>query len=469
MSDPLIAPARIDDPLRPDERPSSEAASPGVRGVRGVRDLGRRYFLQRAGGALAATSMAAGFGAVGESLAQAQEKPISPSLPNAGDYVDLRQLHAATEQPEHAPGPFDAPDQRVGFAIVGIGHLSINQILPAFGHSKYCKPVALVSGSPDKARKVAAQYGIKPTSIYDYEHYEQLAHNPDVRVIYIVLPNSMHAEYVNRGAKIGKHILCEKPMATSATDCERMIEACKAARVKLMIAYRQQYEPMNREIAKMVRSGKLGSLRSIIATNTQNEGPPDQWRLQRALSGGGCLPDVGIYCLNAARFLSSEEPSEVFGAKFQPDGHGGSPADPRFTQVEATCSFMLRFPSGLIASCNSGFAGHRSQFLRLEGSEAFAELNPAFGYHGLKLRTSRVVDERDNLTEPSFEDKDQFALEMDHMALCVLNGQQPHTPGEEGLADQRLIEAIYESAGTGRAVRVPPPAGPTRGPEPQDS
>jgi len=388
-------------------------------------------------------------------LATAQQ----PGQPNADNAVSLSQLHAPTEAPEKTPGPFEAPDQRIGFAVVGLGHLTLNQILPAMAKSKYCKPVALVSGSPEKARKMAAQYGIRPEAIYDYASYDRLARNPEVKVIYIVLPNSMHAEFVIRGARAGKHILCEKPMATSAADCERMIAACKAADVKLMIAYRQQYEPMNRALGKMIREGKLGSLRTIIASNTQDQGDPTQWRQNRKLGGGGCLPDVGIYCLNAARFLSGEEPTEVFGATWQPTD------DPRFKEVEASCTFTLRFPSGLLATCSSGYAGHRSQFLRLECADGWAELNPAFGYTGLKLRSSRLVDGHETIMEPKIEEQDQFALEMDHMALCVMQNTNPHTPGEEGLHDQRLVEAIYESARTGRSVKVPPPPAPTRGPE----
>ena len=270
-------------------------------------------------------------------------------------------------------------------------------------------------------------------------------------MIYIVLPNSMHAEFVLRGAKAGKHILCEKPMATSVRDCERMIAACNAAKVKLMIAYRQQYEPMNRAIVTMVREGKLGQVKSVIATNSQNEGDPSQWRLKRALSGGGCLPDVGIYCLNAARFLTGEEPSEVSGTLYQPKD------DPRFVEVEETCSFTMKFPSGLIATCSSGYGMHRSQFLRLEGDKAWAELNPAFGYSGLKMRHAALMGEHDVISEPSIEAMDQFAAEMDHMSLCVQQNLQPHTPGEEGLQDQRITDAIYESARTGRVVKLAAP------------
>ncbi len=412
----------------------------------------RRGFLRTA--TIAASGLAAG--STGTALAQ-QTKP------NAQDAVTLPQLHAPTEAREKIPGPFLPPSKRVGFAIVGLGHLSLEQILPAFGRSKYCKPTALVSGDPAKAQKIAAQYGIPTTSLYTYQTYEQIAQNPDVEVIYIVLPNSMHREFVDRGSKTGKHILCEKPMSISSRDCEHMIAACKSAHVKLMIAYRQQYEPMNRDIVKMVRSGKLGNLKSFIATNAQDQGDPNQWRQKIALAGGGCLPDVGIYCLNAARFLTGLEPTEVFGATFQPKD------DPRFTQVEETCSFTLRFPDGFLATCSSGYGAHRSQFFRLEGDRAWAELSPAFAYHGLKLKTSRTEDGRDVVSEPSIEEKDQFALEMDHMALCVRNNTQPHTPGEEGLQDQRLVEAIYESARTGKTVRVPPPTTPTRGPDPTEA
>lgn len=411
--------------------------------------LSRRGFVRAATGILAASGL-------GAAALPAQ------STPNGQNKVDLPQLHAPTEAPEKGPAPSEAPGQRVGFAVVGLGHLSINQILPAIGTSKYCKLTALVSGDREKARKLAAQYGVPDSGLYDYTSYDKLANNPDVQVIYIVLPNSMHAEYVIRGAKARKHILCEKPMATSARDCERMIDACKQANVKLMIAYRQQYEPMNREIVKMRKAGKLGTLKSYVATNGQNQGDPNQWRQNLKLAGGGCLPDVGVYCLNAARFLSGEEPVEVWGTVYQPKD------DPRFREVEETCTFGMRFPSGLVAVSSCGYGAHRSQMLRLEGDKAWAELSPAFGYSGLKLRASTTSDGKNLTIEPQVESKDQFALEMDHMAQCVQGNRQPHTSGEEGLQDQRITDAIYESARTGKVVKLSPPPGPTRGPEPSE-
>ena len=421
--------------------------------VAGISQVSRRGFLGAAAATLAASS-----------VADLSASPLQTSAESAEqNKVELPQLHAASEPPEKIPGPFEARSKRVGFAIVGLGDLALGEILPAFGSCTSAKPVALVSGDRAKALKVAAQYDIPESSIYDYKTYEDLGKNPDVQVIYIVLPNSMHREYVERGAKIGKHILCEKPMATSSKDCERMIAACKSANVKLMVAYRQQYEPMNRAIVKMVREGKLGTLKSMVASNGQNQGNPGQWRQKLALAGGGCLPDVGIYCLNASRFLTGLEPTEVSGMTYQPKD------DPRFTEVEETCTFQARFDNGMIASCSSGYGVHRSQFLRLEGDKGWAELSPAFGYHGLKLRTGKVEEQQDIVCEPSIAEKDQFALEMDHMAECVQKNLEPHTGGEEGLQDQRIVEAIYESAKSGKAVKIPKPAGSTRGPEPAEN
>ena len=420
-----------------------------------MRNANRRDFLRVAAATVAASGLA--------SSSEARTLPASKPLSSGQNAVELPPLHASTEAPDKTPGPFDPPAQRVGFAIVGLGHLALGQILPAFGKTKYCRPAALVSGDRSKAGRIAAQYGIKESSISDYKSFDDIASNPDVQVIYIVLPNSMHAEYVVRGSKSGKHILCEKPMATSSADCERMIASCKTANMELMIAYRQQYEPMNRAIAKMVRDRRLGALRSLVATNAQNQGDPSQWRQKIALSGGGCLPDVGIYCLNAARFLSGEEPSEVWGTLHQPTD------DPRFREVEESCSFLMKFPSGLIAACSSGYGAHRSQGLRLEGDQGWAELNPAFSYTGLVLRTSTVQDGHDVVSEPSIEAVDQFATEMDHMAFCVRNSQRPHTPGEEGLQDQRIIEAIYESARSGKSASLAVPQVATRGPEPLSS
>jgi predicted dehydrogenase len=249
-------------------------------------------------------------------------------------------------------------------------------------------------------------------------------------------------------------------MATSVADCQKMIEACRKAKKKLMIAYRSQYEPLDRALVKMVRDKQLGDLKEFISVNSQNMGDPQHWRLKRALAGGGALPDVGLYCLNAARFLSGEEPVEVMGNTWS------TPGDARFREVEESCQFVLRFPSGFIASCSTSYAAHKSQMFRLNGSTAWAQMDPAYAYHGIKLKVSRVVDGHEEGHDIGIEEKNQFAAELDHFAECIQKDKEVHTPGEEGLQDQRIMEAIYESARTHRPVKLAAP-GRTRGPEPQ--
>ncbi len=429
--------------------------------------LGRREFLHGAGGLLAAAGLTP--------LALAQN-PQQPPPPNIQNYVQLPPIqNVQTEGQEKAPGPFEPTDQRIGFAIVGLGRLSIDQILPAFGSIQALQTRSSrqrqrgddhspnVRLDSSKALKIAAQYGIKPSSIYHYDNFEQLAENPEVKVVYIVLPNSMHAEYTVRAAKIGKHVLCEKPMATSVADCEKMIAACKAANVKLMVAYRQQYEPKNREIVKMIRAGKLGPAAQLPRHPHAEPGRPQpvatpQGALRRR------LPARRRHLLPQRRALLVRRRTH---RGLRPD----LPARRRPALHRGRIHLHLhpRFPSGLLASCTSGFAAHHSSFARMEGADSWTELSPSFGYSGLKLRSNKLLEGHTTDLEPTIGDKDQFALEMDHMALCVMRNQQPHTPGEEGLQDIRIIEAIYESARTNRPVKLAPPPAPTRGPEPQEA
>lgn len=382
------------------------------------------------------------------------------------DRVTFPPIEAKSEKPEKTEPPGDPMNERVGIAIVGVGRISVNEVLPAFAQSKHTKPVALVSGDRAKALKIARQYNIPESAVLDYRDYDKLASMPEVQGVYIALPNSMHAEYTIRAARAGKHVLCEKPMANTVAECQSMIDACKGAKRKLMIAYRRQYAPVERTLVKMIREKKLGELREFVSCNSQNMGDPQHWRLKRALAGGGALPDVGLYCINEARFLSGEEPVEVIGHTWS------TPGDARFKEIEESCQFVLRFPSGFVASCTTGYASHKSQMFRLNGSTAFAEMNPAYAYNGNKLRISRVEGGKEGgqeqTSEIQVEEENQFAKELDHFAQCVRQDKQPHTPGEEGLQDQRIIEAIYASAKSGRAVKLSPPPGKTRGPEPQE-
>lgn len=379
------------------------------------------------------------------------------------DRVTFPPIEAKSEKPEKTEPPGDPWNERVGIAIVGVGRISVNEVLPAFAQSKHAKPVALVSGDRAKALKIARQYNIPESAVLDYRDYEKLAGMPEVQGVYIALPNSMHAEYTIRAARAGKHVLCEKPMANTVAECQSMIDACKGARRRLMIAYRRQYAPVERALVRMIREKKLGELREFVSVNSQNMGDPQHWRLKRALAGGGPLPDVGLYCINEARFLSGEEPVEVIGHTWS------TPGDARFREVEESCQFTLRFPSGFVATCSTSYSSHKSQMFRLNASTAYAEMNPAYAYNGNQLRISRVEQGREQTSEVQVEEENQFARELDHFAQCVRQDRQPHTPGEEGLQDQRIIEAIYASARSGRPVKLAPPPGKTRGPEPEEA
>ena len=376
--------------------------------------------------------------------------------------VQLEPWQAPTERQGAGPPNPAPPDQRVGFALVGLGHLTLEELLPAFGRAKFCKPTALVSGDLDKAKRVARQYGIPETSVYDYKGFDRVRDNPDVQVVYVVLPNGLHEEFVTRAAAAGKHVLCEKPMATSPAEAERMVAACAKAGKKLMIAYRLQYEPHHRWLIKEARGGRFGPLKLITASNGQNEIDRRNWRQDKKLAGGGALPDVGVYCLSFARYVTGEEPTEITALV------DSTPGDRRFTEVEESVLFQLKFPSGVLADLSTSYGHHGVRAARVAGATGWANLDPGFSYRGLKLTTHRSEGKTDLLTHHDLGERDQFATEMDHMARCVLDDLRPHTPGEEGLQDQKLISAIYQAAETGRKVTLPPVAGKDafRGPPP---
>ena len=335
-----------------------------------------------------------------------------------------------------------APAKKVGYALVGIGRLTIGQLLPAFKECKLSAPTALVSGDIEKAKKFADQYGIKHT--YTYENYDQLKKNPDVDVIYIVLPNGMHAEYTIRGAKAGKHILCEKPMANSVAECQQMIDASSAAKRKLMIAYRLRYEPINNAAIQMVRDKVMGPPRYIhadVGFGINGKGNP--WRLNKKLAGGGALMDIGIYALNASRYLTGEEPTEVNATSYTP------PNDDRFKEVEDMVAWQLKFPSGIVANSSTSYAYGANRY-RVVGPDGYIESEPFLSYGGLALRKV-VKGKGEQLDIPQVN---HFAAELDHMSECVLNDKQPLTPGEEGLKDLKVIEAIYNAVETKGTVKI---------------
>lgn len=343
--------------------------------------------------------------------------------------------HVRAEEPEDG--------KKLGFCFVGIGNLCMNQLLPEIHHCERARPVALVSGHPDKAQKQAEKHGIDPKRIYNYENFDSIKDNPEIDVVYIVLPNGMHAEYTIRAAKAGKHVLCEKPMANSSDDCRKMIVACKEAGRLLQIGYRLHFEPNNQALIEAIKSGTCGALKLIENGAGFGIGDPSQWRLKRALSGGGCLMDIGVYALNAARYMSGEEPMEVRAMTH------ATKQDPRFQEVEEHCNFELKFPSGVLASCASSYGTGLNRYTA-HCTRGWAELDPALSYHGNKFAVSRGH----GLERPNIPDIFQFAAEMDAFCESIMNNQPSRAPGEEGLKDLIAIEAIYKAAESGQSVRI---------------
>jgi predicted dehydrogenase len=409
--------------------------------------LGRRRFIESAGiGLVAATGMVGG--PSNNSIAGVA-RPGLPSSMSDVISIKLPPLEQPTEKEQSVSSVMMPPDKRIGYAIVGLGNLSLGQILPAFAASKYSKPVALVSGDAGKARKVAAQYGIAEQHIYSYQQFDRIAENPQIDAVYIVLPNSMHEEFVVRAAKAGKHVLCEKPMATSSREAQNMIDACKKADRKLMIAYRIQYEPYNKLAMQWTRQARFGKVKIIEMVNTQNIGDPAQWRLHKALSGGGSLPDIGLYCLNTCRYLLGAEPHTVMASSYS------TPGDARFKEVEESVLWQLHFPGGAMVNSLSSYGVHQSRRYRCYGDTGgWFGLDPAFEYEGLKLESSHAEGNQEIKSSPTVKEQKQFALEMDHFSRCIIENTIPFTPGEEGLQDHKIMEAIYESAQTGKPVKL---------------
>lgn len=336
--------------------------------------------------------------------------------------------------------------KRVGYAIVGLGKLSAEELIPAARTSEHAYVAALVTSEEDKGEAFARAFDLTENDVYTYDEFEKLAERDDVEAVYIVLPNSMHREYVERAAKMGKHVLCEKPLSVNAGDAQAMVDACREADVLLMTAYRCQYTPEHWAARDAVQSGKLGTIRVIDSIHAHVEDDPEAWRLKMALAGGGPLPDIGLYSLNIIRFVLGEEPQWVFADLHQPEG------DERFGEVEERVSWTMGFSGGVVAHCLTSYAAQSTSTLRVLGEKGSVLMDPAFDYQGLKL----TIEDSEGKFQPSFPAYDQFGNEFDHFAQCIREGKTPWTPGEEGVADHVVMDAIYESARTGKRVELKP-------------
>ena len=331
--------------------------------------------------------------------------------------------------------------EKIRYAVVGLGHIAQTAALPAFQHAENSELVALVTGSPDKVKQLSKRYGVKA---YAYKDMETAIERENVDAVYIATPNSLHREQTERAARAGSHVLCEKPMAASERDCEAMIEVTKQNKVKLMIAYRLHFHDANLHAVEIARSGKLGEVRcfdSLFGLQVHGE----NIRLQKNL-GGGTLFDIGIYCINAARYLFRDEPTEVVGLT-------ANNGEKRFSEVEEMAGAILRFPQERLAifTCSFGSAG--VGYYSLVGTKGNLRLENAYEYRG---SSKCIVTIKGRQTEKVFKAGDQFASELIYFSDCIMNDRAPEPSGREGLADVRVINAIYESARIRRSVQIEP-------------
>ena len=339
-----------------------------------------------------------------------------------------------------AMGPgWASTGRKLGYAIVGLGGYGLGRIIPQFQNCQHSRLVALVSGDAAKAKKVAQEYGVPDSGIYSYNDFDRIRDNPDIDIVYICLPVFMHAEYTIRAAQAGKHVMCEKPMAINPAECEQMIAACRKAGKKLMIGYRSRFQPHNVEAIRLARAGAIGTIRYFRSEHGFVAGDANTWRMKKAQSGGGSLMDIGIYALQAARYMTGEEPLAVFAKETT------NRNDPRFREVEDMIDFQLEFPSGAIGSCMSMYSANRNQFV-LMGEKGRIELEPATAYSGQRMWVGQERSDKTEVKPPPGPYANQWVGQLDHMAQCVMQNREPLVPGEEGLRDIRIIEAVYRSA-----------------------
>ena len=338
--------------------------------------------------------------------------------------------------------------RKVRYAVVGLGHIAQVAVLPAFKHaSRNSELAALVSDDETKLRKVGDRYRV--SGRYSYDDYEECLES-GIDAVYIALPNHLHREYTERAARKGVHVLCEKPMAVTARDGEAMIRACDRAGVKLMIAYRLHFEAANLAAVQAVKSREIGEPRIFNSTFTmQVEAGNIRVRPE---TGGGTLYDIGIYCINAARYLFRSEPEEVVA-------FSANNGERRFRGVDEMTSAVLRFPGERLAAFTSSFGAAGVSRYQVVGTKGDVALEPAYEYaEGLKVTTTVEGKKRTR----QFAKSDQFAPELLHFSDCVKSGRDPQPGGREGLADMRVIEALYRSAKTRRPVRLGPFPAPPR-------
>lgn len=332
-----------------------------------------------------------------------------------------------------SPHLLGSPSRKLGVALLGLGSYSTNQLAPALQLTQHCELRGIVTGSPEKIPVWQEKYGIKDANVYNYENMHTLANNPDIDVIYVVTPTSLHKKYSVIGANAGKHVWCEKPMAMDEAECQEIIDACRKNKVKLSIGYRMQHEPNTRTVMQFAKDkpyGAIERIESVAAYSGGENRSPDNWRM-RAEMGGGAMYDMGVYPLNGSRYAAGVEPIAVSGRHeiTHPEA---------FTEVDSTTHFTLEFPGGAVAECMTSFVkpGNKLEVTCVDGSYY---LQPMSNYNGVQGATS----DGKKLDKPI---ANQQAAQMDDDARAILQDMPVMVPGEEGLRDIRIVQAIFKSA-----------------------
>ena len=332
--------------------------------------------------------------------------------------------------------------RKLNIALCGLGRYA-GYLAEGLQESKYCKLAGIVTGTPAKAEKWQKQYNILEKNIYNYQNFDEIVNNNDIDLVYVVLPNALHKEYVIRAAKANKHVIVEKPMAVTAKDCQEMIDACKKAGVQLAMGYRLHFEPYHIELKRLGQEKVFGQVRLIEVSLGYKLGAenPKDWHYVKALSDGGSLMNLGVYCVQASRYVLGEEPISVT-AQFMPVTNKSL-----FSEVEESITWQLVFPSGAVCTSTSAYNCGIDRFFAT-ADDGFFELKPAVSYGPFKGRTSK--------SELNFPDINQQATQCDEIGKVLLDNKQlpSHITGEEGLKDMKVLEAIYKAANTGKKVSI---------------
>lgn len=330
-------------------------------------------------------------------------------------------------------------EKKLGVALVGLGSYATGQLAPGLLQTEHCYLAGIVTGTPSKIPVWKEKYNIPDKNIYNYENFDSIKDNPDIDIVYVVLPNSMHAEYTIRAAEAGKHVICEKPMALNVEDCDKMIAACKKANKFLSIGYRLHFDPYNLEMVRLSKEKVYGDIKKMSA-GFSFVAPKGIWRLNKKYSGGGPLMDLGVYCLQGVMYTTGMEPVAITAQTFAISDKE------KFIDVEETLNFQMEMPNGIVAECRTSYS-ENANFLHADAEKGWFELKPAFSYSGLNGTTSdrKIID---------YPKLSQQAKQMDGIALAIKNDKQSIVSGEMGRRDVKIIEAIYEAMNTGKRIIV---------------